>query len=77
VNLQGGAGVNNYPSKQTLNGETKWRDDTFYSYGVGAEYAFREWLTVGAEYLHGARRSNFDTFNFSQDKFIGRVTLHF
>ncbi len=76
-NAQVAAGVNDYPSKQTIFDQTKWRQDTFYSYGGGVEYDVQPWLTLGAEYTHGARRSNFDIFDFSDDKIVGRVTLHF
>ncbi len=70
-------GVNQYPSKQTLNGQTAWRQDTFYAYGAGLDYEIRPWLIVGGEYGHTGRNSNFNTFDFQEDKFVVRVTLQF
>ena len=35
------------------------------------------WLTVGVEYGHTARRSNFNEFQFQDDKFTAKVTLQF
>jgi hypothetical protein len=70
-------GRSEYPSKQTILGETKWRDDIYYAYGAGLDYEVRPWLTVGGEYAHLARRSNFDVFDFEDDRFTAKVTLSF
>ena len=70
-------GVNDYPLKQTLNGQTKFRNDTFFGYGISVEYAIQPWITAGAEYGRTARRSNFNTFDFVDDKFIAKVILQF
>jgi hypothetical protein len=70
-------GQNEYPVKQTLNGQTDWRHDVFFAYGVGLDYEIRPWLSVGAEYNHIARRSNFNPFDFQDDKFTAKVTLQF
>jgi len=70
-------GVNDYPVKETVDGRTKFRNDTFYGFGAGVEYAIQRWLVVGAEYTHRARRSNFDAFDFIDDRVVGKVTLQF
>ena len=75
--LRATVGQNNYPTKQTLDGLTDWRQDFFYAYGVGIDYDIRPWLTVGGGYGHVARTSNFNTFNFQDDKFTAKVTLQF
>lgn len=77
VSARATIGQNEYPTKQTLNGQTDWRSDLFYAYGAGIDYAIQPWLSVGAEYTHTGRRSNFDAFNFQDDKFTAKVTLQF
>jgi hypothetical protein len=70
-------GQNEYPIKQTLNGQTDWRNDIFYAWSIGLDYAIRPWLSVGGEYSHIGRRSNFDAFDFEDDKFTAKVSLQF
>jgi hypothetical protein len=70
-------GRNEYPTKQTQNGQTDWRSDIFYAWGVGLDYAIRPWLSVGGEYNHVGRRSNFNAFDFEDDKFTAKVSLQF
>ena len=72
-----GGGVNQYPTKQTIDGLTAWRQDNFFGGGVTAEYQIQPWLLVGAEYAHTFRRSNFDTYDFQDDRITGKVTLQF
>ena len=75
--VRAGVGVNDYPVKETVDGRTKFRNDTFYGFGAGVEYAIQRWLVVGVEYNHRARRSNFNAFDFIDDRVVGRVTLQF
>jgi hypothetical protein len=70
-------GQNQYPTKQTLNGQTDWRNDIFFAYGGGLDYEIQPWLSVGVEYMHIARRSNFNEFDFQDDKLTAKVTLQF
>jgi len=73
-----GGGVNNYPEKQeTVGGQFKFRQDYFYAFSVGAEYQIRRWLNVGVDYAHMGRTSNFDQYDFKDDRITGRVTLQF
>jgi hypothetical protein len=72
-----GGGVDDYPTKQTVGGVTDWRRDWFLSAGVQAEYSIQPWLRLGFEYLRTSRSSNFDTFDFVDNKITGRVTLQF
>jgi hypothetical protein len=77
VTARASLGINEYPSKQTINDQTKWRNDTFYGYGIGVDYAIRPWITVGGEYAHLARSSNFNVFSFKDDRFTAKATLQF
>jgi len=72
-----GGGVNEYSTKQTVGGETDWRQDTFLVAGAQAEYTIQPWLRLGLEYLRTSRDSNFAPFSFVDDKITGRVTLQF
>lgn len=70
-------GVNEYPTKETLGGRTKFRKDTLAGWGAGVDYDIQPWLRVGADYSHSRRNSNFNEFNFADDKIIGKITLQF
>jgi hypothetical protein len=72
-----GGGINEYPSKQTIGDVTDWRSDTFFAAGATVEYQIQPWLLVGVEYTHTFRRSNFDTFDYQDDKVVAKVTLQF
>ena len=72
-----GGGMNKYPSKQTVGDVTDWRSDRFFAAGATVEYQIQPWLFVGAEYMHSFRRSNFDTFDYQDDKVVAKVTLQF
>lgn len=66
---------NSYPGKETVNGQTKTRQDTLLGWGGGFSYEIQRWLRVGADYAHTARFSNFRTFNYQDDKLSFFVTL--
>ena len=72
-----GGGINDYPTKQTVGATTDWRRDGFLAAGVQADYSIQPWLRVGFEYLLTRRSSNFDAFDFVDNKITGRVTLQF
>jgi hypothetical protein len=77
ASLRATVGQNEYPTKQTVNGQTDWRSDFFFAYGGGLDYEIQSWLSVGVDYTHIGRRSNFNTFDFQDDKFTAKVTLQF
>ncbi len=72
-----GGGVNDYATKQTVDGKTDFRHDSFLAAGAQLEYAVQPWLRLGLEYLRTSRDSNFSPFNFVDDKITGRATLQF
>jgi len=41
------------------------------------DYDIQPWLRVGGEYVRTGRRSNFDAFDFVDDKILGKVTVQF
>ncbi len=77
VSVKATGGVNDYPLKETQDGQTDWRRDVFYAFSGGLEYLIQRWLVVGLEYTYTARRSNFNSFSFIEDRVVGKVTLQF
>jgi hypothetical protein len=77
VTLRVAGGENDYPQKETLNGQTKFRNDTLVGGTAGVEYALREWLRFTLEYAHARRDSNFPAFDFKDDKISAGVTVQF
>src|SRR5262245_7567868 len=72
-----GGGTNDYPDKETVAGVTDWRRDWYLTAGVQAEYTIQPLLRLGFEYLRTSRGSNFDVFDFVDNKITGRITLQF
>ena len=77
IGARAGGGMNNYPEKDTINGKTDWRQDTFTSFGGQVSYDIQPWLRVGLEYLRLGRNSNFSTFDFVDEQITGRITVQF
>lgn len=73
------ASENDYPSKERVAAERffKARNDTLLGWGGGLEYEIAKWLLVGGEYSHSRRDSNFETFDYRNDKFSAKITLQF
>lgn len=71
--------TNEYPNKEVTGTEVRqrWRDDTILGWGGGIDYDIQKWLTVGAEYAHTRRDSNFSEFNYKDDKVTAKLTLQF
>ena len=72
-----GVGMNNYPTKDTINGKTDWRQDTFSVAGAQIGYDIQPWLRVGLDYLRTGRDSNFSSFNFVDQRISGHVTVQY
>jgi hypothetical protein len=72
-----GGGLNDYSTKETADGKTDFRHDTFILAGAQADYDIQPWLRVGLEYLRTSRDSNFPSFRFVDDRITGRATVQF
>jgi hypothetical protein len=72
-----GGGLNDYSTKQTADGKTDFRHDSFILAGAQADYDIQPWLRMGLEYLRTSRDSNFPSFRFVDDRITGRVTVQF
>lgn len=72
-----GGGLNDYSTKQSADGKTDWRADSFLLAGAQVEYDIQPWLRVGLEYLRTSRDSNFPSFRFVDDRVTVRGTVQF
>jgi len=72
-----GGGLNDYSTKETADGKTDFRHDSFILAGAQVDYDIQPWLRVGLEYLRTSRDSNFPSFRFVDDRITGRVTVQF
>jgi hypothetical protein len=63
-----GAGWNDYPVTATLGTKTAKRSDTLFAAGAGLTYTFTRWLSVRANYRFDRRESNFNTFDFNDNR---------
>lgn len=77
VRLDGLVGVNDYPEKSTVGDVTKERFDWFFDLGVGLRYHIRRWLAVEASYAYLVRNSNFDDFDYTNNRVRATVSLTF
>jgi hypothetical protein len=77
VGAQLGVGMSNYADKDTINGKTDWRQDTFSVAGAEIGYDIQPWLRVGLDYLRTGRDSNFSSFSFVDERISGHVTVQF
>ena len=77
--LRVGVGEDSYNTKQpTANGvTTKYRVDTLVGASVGVDYAIQPWLRTGIDYTFKQRTSNFNQFNYDDNKISGRITVQF
>jgi Putative beta-barrel porin 2 len=77
VSARIGGGLNDYSRKETADGKTDFRHDSFIVAGAQVEYDIQPWLRLGLEYLRTSRDSNFPSFRFVDDRITGRVTVQF
>jgi hypothetical protein len=77
--LRVGVGEDSYNTKQpTANGvTTKYRVDTVLGTVVGVDYAIQPWLRTGIDYSFKQRTSNFNRFNYDDNRISGRITVQF
>lgn len=71
------AGENDYPTKDTVDGRTRWRQDMLWGGGSVLNYEIQRWLRVGLEYSYTRRDSNFQTFDFSDHKVATTISFQF
>lgn len=75
VRAVGVFGVNDYPDPTTLNGKTEDRQDLFYELGLSLRYQIRTWFAVEAGYRRLVRNSNFNEFDYTDNRLRASVIL--
>lgn len=77
ANVRVTGGTNQYPTKETVGGRTKFREDLLYGWGGAVYYDLQRWLRLGLDYSTTRRSSNFSDFSFKDDRFSATVTFQF
>lgn len=63
-----------YKGGNTVAGDSRQRDDQTYLVTAGLNYAPRGWLSFGLEYGHERRESNFNEYEYTNNRVMLRVT---
>ncbi|NWF76754.1 MAG: outer membrane beta-barrel protein [Nitrospirae bacterium] len=64
----------NYNGLLTFAGETKEREDNYFSGMFSIQYDFREWLKTAIGFIHTRRDSNFSSFDYKTNSIFFRIT---
>jgi hypothetical protein len=64
----------NYNGVLTFSGETKEREDNYFSGTFSIQYDFKEWLKTAIGYLYTRRDSNFSDFDYTTNTAFFRIT---
>jgi hypothetical protein len=70
-------GVNDYPEDVTVGARSAERSDTFFEIGTSLRYQIRRWLAVEVGYRFLVLDSNFDEFDYRDNRIKGSVLLTF
>lgn len=68
VRFVGLVGLNDYVDSVTVGDVTARRDDYFYEISVALRYQFQRWLLFEATYRRRTRDSNFDLFDYTENR---------
>jgi len=64
-----------YQEKISFDGETREREDDLIRFRPSLRYAFTRWLRIDAAYMYSRRNSNFNIFDFAENRFFLRLSL--
>lgn len=77
VDLLAALQLNDYPGPSTEGGDTREREDKFYSLGGGIAYHIQKWLSAQATYKYTNRDSNFATYDYEDNVIVLSLTAGF
>ncbi len=77
LRVNGLGGVNDYPEDVTVGARSAERSDTFFEAGVSLRYQIRRWIAVEVGYRFLILDSNFDEFDYRDNRIKGSVLLTF
>ncbi len=66
--------VDEYNEEVTLDG-IPMREDTIWEASAGLRYSLKKWMKIGLDYLHKNRNSNFESFDYKENRYSLRVNL--
>lgn len=75
LRVTGLGGVNEYPEDVTVGTQTAKRTDTFIEAGVSLKYQIRRWMAVELGYFFLYLNSNFDEFDYTDNRVKASVIL--
>jgi uncharacterized protein (PEP-CTERM system associated) len=70
-------GVNNYPDETTVGTETAKRSDVFFEVGASLRYQMRRWLAFELGYNYLSLDSNFNEFDYQDNRIRASVLLSY
>lgn len=70
-------GLDEFPQKAENEGTFEHRTDFRYGFGLGVRYQIQRWLHVDANYDYVRRNSNFDLFNYTDNRISVSVGVSF
>jgi hypothetical protein len=68
---------NEYDQSTVIDGVSDERNDDIFGISVGLLYPVRDWLTTGVEYGYANRDSNFEDFEYKDNRVVWRTTASF
>lgn len=68
---------NDYPTETTLDGLTDYREDDFWTFGVGIRYEFTKWAIADIKYQYRMRESNFTRYDYENNRISVGLTGRF
>ena len=69
--------INQYPEETTeAEGTAKRRDDIWRA-EIGVRYEMKDWVFFEVRYIYKDRDSKFATFDYTDNQYIGKVTVIF
>jgi hypothetical protein len=68
---------NEYDQSTVIDGVSDERSDDIFGISVGLLYPVRDWLTTGVEYGYANRDSNFEDFEYKDNRVVWRTTASF
>jgi hypothetical protein len=69
--------LSDYPESTTIAGEERRRDDQFWQAGVYLQYKIQDWLWTGVRYNFRKRNSNYDRFDYENNRIVFDITATF
>ena len=77
MRIRGLGGVNEYPEDVLLGAGSADRTDTFFEAGISLKYQMRRWLAFELGYNYLVNNSNFDEFDYTDNRVKASVLFSY